>query len=68
VKRCIFGLCALSLQKYTTGCMLPVNKQYVDTGSKYRGSGIVSHGERVSDAKDVNWNKNESTRNLWRPR
>jgi hypothetical protein len=48
--------------------MLPVNKQYVDTGSKYRGSGIVSHGERVSDAKDVNWNKNESTRNLWRPR
>jgi hypothetical protein len=43
-------------------------QKYVDTGSKYRGSGIVSHGERVSDAKDVNWNKNESTRNLWRPR
>jgi hypothetical protein len=39
-------LYAVSPQKYATGCELQVNKQYVETRSKYRGRGIMSHEER----------------------
>jgi hypothetical protein len=61
---------ALSPQKYATGCELPVNKQYVETKSKYRGRGIMSHEERgITQQKERvmrengNLNKNVSTRN-----
>jgi hypothetical protein len=30
----------------STRCVLPTNKQYVETRSKCRGRGIMSHGER----------------------
>lgn len=62
-------------QKYATGCELPVNKQYVETRSKYRGRGIMSHEERgITQQKErvmrenENLNKNVSTRNWWRQR